>query len=520
MSNRPNILLITSDQQHFSTLGFLNPKIQTPSLDRLAARGTNFTRGYCPNPTCTPTRGSILTGQYPSVHGGWTLGTKVPEDSPTVGAVLHDAGYRTSLIGKAHFQPLDSGPGCTSIEKQPTLRDLDFWRRFNSDHTPWYGFDHVETARMHGDESHVGQHYALWLEEKGLANWAQYFQPLPGRPQSDSPHALEPIQGPGYGWRGFQPWPLPEELHYSVWTADRTIAQIEQAAEEGRPFFSWSSFHDPHPPYVAPAPWATMYDPEDMEVGEYVPGEFEAMPPPHRLTREERPDYDPYRDGWAHGYHSHLHDRRTLQQGMAVYYGMTSLMDREIGRILDALDRTGQAENTLVVFTTDHGHFLGQHGLVSKGPFHYEDVVRLPFIAKYPGRIPPGDTNRSMVSLVDLAPTFLEFAGLDVPRWMQGVSQAGCWAGDKGPARDHVIVENHHTQRLCHLRTYIDERYKLTVYRGQTYGELFDLEEDPHETHNLWDKPDAAMLKGELMERFVQAELERAPAVGPRVAGA
>lgn len=131
MSKQPNILLITSDQQHWSTLGFLNPKIKTPNLDRLAREGANFSRAYCPNPTCTPTRASIITGLYPSVHGAWSLGTKLPEDVPTVGDVFQQHGYATTLIGKAHFQPLASTPKQTSIECQPTLRDLDFWRSFH-----------------------------------------------------------------------------------------------------------------------------------------------------------------------------------------------------------------------------------------------------------------------------------------------------------------------------------------------------------------------------------------------------
>lgn len=168
---RPNLLLITSDQQHWSTLGVLNPKIKTPNLDRLAAMGTNFTRAYCPNPTCTPTRASLITGMYPSTHGAYTLGTKLDERVPTLGDHLRPHGYRSTLIGKAHFQPLRSTPDCESVESYPTLRDLGFWRRFNETHTPWYGFDRVELARNHADESHVGQHYAIWLEERGLTDW-------------------------------------------------------------------------------------------------------------------------------------------------------------------------------------------------------------------------------------------------------------------------------------------------------------------------------------------------------------
>src|SRR3990172_769672 len=149
---RPNILLITSDQQHTSPLGALNPRIRTPAFDRLCREGTRFDRSYCSNPLCSPSRSSIITGLYPSTHGCWTIGVKLPEDVPTVGDVFQRHGYATALIGKAHFQPLASQPGSESIECQPIMRQLDFWRSF---HGPWYGFQHVETARNHADETHA-----------------------------------------------------------------------------------------------------------------------------------------------------------------------------------------------------------------------------------------------------------------------------------------------------------------------------------------------------------------------------
>ena len=157
-SDARNVLLITTDQQHWNTLGCLNPEIRTPNLDRLAAGGTLFTRAYCPNPTCTPTRASIITGKYPSQHGAWSLGTRLPESEHTVGEDLQAAGVRTALVGKAHFQPLAGNAEHPSLEAYPTLQDLAFWRRF---HGPFYGFEHVELARNHTDEAHVGQHYAL-----------------------------------------------------------------------------------------------------------------------------------------------------------------------------------------------------------------------------------------------------------------------------------------------------------------------------------------------------------------------
>jgi arylsulfatase A-like enzyme len=504
MSTRPNILLITSDQQHWDTLGVTNPRIQTPALDRLTREGTRFTRAYCPNPTCTPTRASIITGLYPAWHGAWSLGVKLPEDVPTVGDHFQHADYATTLIGKAHFQPTATAPGEESLECLPTLRDLDFWRGF---HGPWYGFEHVEVARNHADEALVGEHYAVWLEERGLTNWRDYFRPWPPDPAVPQREYV---------------WDLPPELHYTTWTAERTIAAIERDVAAGRPFFTWASFQDPHPPYLVPAPWASMYDLAAMAPGTLLPGELDHLPPHFRLTQEPTPDFSAWRETpfANHGFRSHQIDEARLRRDIAVYYGMISFLDQQVGRILDTLDRLAIASNTLVVFTTDHGHFLGQHGLNAKGAFHYEDLLRVPFLVRWPGQAPAGGVSGAIQSLVDLAPSFLSAAGLSVPGLMQGVSQAAVWRGASEPARTWAIVENRHQPTALHLRTYIEERYKITVYRNHDYGELFDLAADPEERRNRWDDPSYAAVKGALLHGFVQAELAREPTRLPRIAGA
>ncbi|MFP4028024.1 MAG: sulfatase-like hydrolase/transferase [Candidatus Brocadiia bacterium] len=500
--SQPNVLFVTSDQQHHDTLGVANPRIQTPNLDRLANEGARFDRAYCCNPVCSPARSSMITGMYPAWHGCWTIGVKLPEDVPTVGDVYQENDYASFLIGKAHFQPLASTEESPSIECQPTLRDLDFWRDF---HGPWYGFEHVEMARNHADESHVGQHYAIWMEEQGLENWRDYFRSWPPDPDEKRRH---------------HHWDLPEEYHYTHWTAERTIAKIEECVEEGRPFFGMCNFHDPHPAYLVPEPWDTMYDPDDMEPGRFVEGEMDDMPPHFQKTREENPDFSMYQETehYNHGFRSHVHDRETLKQDMAVYYGMISFMDREIGRVLNALDRLGIAEDTLVVFTTDHGHLLGHHGLVAKGAFHYEDLVKIPMLARYPGCIPAGAVVSALQSQVDLPVTFLEACGIEAPGYMQGTDQLDVWAGEKDSARNHVMVENRHQPTAIHLRTYVDERYKITVYRDESYGELFDLQEDPEEHSNLWHDPEYTELKAEVLHRFANAELVREPTRMPRIA--
>ena len=497
---KPNILLITSDQQHWNTIGAFNSEIRTPNLDRLAREGTTFTRAYCPNPTCTPTRASIITGMHPSQHGAWTLGTKLLEDRHTVGEDFSRAGYRTALVGKAHFQPLRGTEDYPSLEAYPVLQDLEYWRQFNES---FYGFDHVELARNHTNEAHVGQHYAIWMEEKGCSNWRDYFLPPTGNMDPAIKHR----------------WPIPEQFHYNTWIAERTNALLDQYKEQGESFFLWASFFDPHPDYLVPEPWDQMYDPEQLTIPTVTPGEHEHNPPHFGMTQEEKPDFSHLKESGfgIHGYHSHLRPDEERKQLVATYYGMISLMDKYIGRILDRLDELGLAEDTIVVFTTDHGHFFGQHGLQAKGGFMYEDLIKLPFIARYPSKIPAGVVSPAIQSLVDLAPTFLYFAGLDVPHTMTGVDQSEVWMGRKSNARDHAICEFRHEPTTIHQKTYVDERYKITVYYRQEYGEIFDLQEDPGELHNLWNDPAAAGLKSELLLKYVWAELGKEPLAMPRV---
>ena len=505
---RPNILLITSDQQHWRTLGRNLPGIHTPNLDRLADQGTLFRRAYCPNPTCTPTRASILTGQQPSRHGAWSLGTKLPESAVTIGSLLSTAGYDTSLIGKAHFQPLRQTPEFSSLESYPLLRDLDFWRGF---HGPFYGFDHVELARNHADECHVGQHYALWMEKNGLPHWREHFQNRWGEfAFGNSPRPAQTHR-----------WSLPEKYHPNAWIAEQTNIRIDQARENANPFFLWASFFDPHPPYLAPPPWDTLYDPRDIAVPVAAPGELEHATPLLREAMNELPDFRPWQETpfENHGLHSHAHERTNLAKNIAVYYGMVSLLDKYIGRILDHLDATGLADNTLVVFTSDHGHYYGHHGLVAKGPFHFEDGIRVPFIVRGPGCRHGLETD-ALASLIDLPATFLAAADLDIPRTMQGLDLSPVLRGERTSVRNHVVVEFRHQPTALHLKTLVEPGHKLTVYRDQPYGELYDLSTDPGETRNLWNDPARASLREELTRRLLFADMAAEPLWMPRIAGA
>ncbi len=498
-----NILLITSDQHHWNALGINNPEVCTPNLDKLAKEGTVYDRAYTVNPTCTPARASIITGQYPSQHGAWSLGTKLPDDAHTVGDDFKTAGFKSALVGKAHFQPLASTVAYKSLEAYPILQDLDFWRSF---HGPFYGFDQVELARNHTDDPHVGQHYAIWMEEKGLENWREHFAT-----RGDS------------GSRQKHTWSLPEEYHYNTWIAEKSNAILTECADKKEKFFLWASFFDPHPSYLVPEPWDKMYDPAKVTVPSIQEGEHANNPPHFAMTQEESPDFSSYAEpdgNFLHGCHSHLRDKKSLAKDIAIYYGMVSCMDKYIGKILDTLEELGLKEDTMVVFTTDHGHFFGHHGLQHKGPFHYEDMIKIPFIVSCPGTVPQDKRSNALQSIVDLPVTFLKLNDIPVPRTMTGLDQSAVWKGEKAAVRDHVLIENRHNPTTLFHKTYINDRYKITVYYNQPYGELFDLQADPSEVNNLWDHPGSARLKSELLLKLTHADMGIEPLWMPRIEGA
>lgn len=499
------MLLITSDQQHWRTLGIFNREIHTPNLDRLAENGVVFTRAYCPNPTCTPTRASMITGVQPSTHGAWSLGTKLPETVPVLGDFLHRAGVASSLVGKAHFQPLASTDEYPSLEAYPKLQDLAFWKDF---HGPFYGFDHVELARNHVYEAHVGQHYALWMEEKGLADWRRYFLEPTGtmkRPKSPAEH--------DYRWR------IPDGYHYNDWITERTNALLSDYAERNERFVHWASFFDPHPPYLVPEPWCSMYNPDELTLPSGRPGEHDADPPHLRLTQEQSPDFSGYQETpfANHGFQSHLVDEKRALKNMAVYYGMVSMLDDRIGQIMDHLEEVGLAEDTLVVFTTDHGHYFGQHGLHAKGAFHYDDGIRVPFIASHPS-MPTDIHTGSLLSLTDVAPTILDALALEVPYHMTGKSQWPTFVSPDTSRRRHVVCENHHQPTKLYAKTLVTETHKLTVYLNESYGELYDLNEDPNEYDNRWADPRYEAVKNELLLQLIHAQMADESLPMPRIA--
>ena len=488
---KPNILLITTDQQHWNTIHALgNPAIRTPNLDRLAREGVAFRRAYVTSPVCSPSRSTMITGEYPSRHGCWQVGVALDPGRPTIGRILSGHGYATGLFGKAHFQPCEEG----SFESPPHIHDRAFWRGFRG---PYYGFETVAMGHGHGDSPFAhGMHYGVWLEEQGI-DPMDYF--LPGKDNA---------------WG--EPWALPEQYHYTRWTADRTMEFMEKRAGRG-PFFAWCSFQDPHDKFLCPEPWASMYDPDSLPPFRESPDESAGKPAVYRYLLEGRifdfpreqlpPDAEPLIRGQMQCllFTNDSIGRSEARKWLAAYYGMISLIDHHVGRLLDKLEELGIADRTLVVFTSDHGDYAGNHNLWLKGPLHYEDIIRVPFLARWSGRLPEGVQTDALFSMADLAPTLLEAFGLPPAPHMQGVSQWRTMLNPETPSRGWCLVENR-VHPDYYVKTIVTDRFKMNyVLNREADGELYDLREDPDEFRNVYGHPDYAGVRMRLLEKLVDA---------------
>lgn len=530
LKKAPNILLITSDQQSWDAINCHDNTIKTPNLDRLVKAGISFERAYTCNPVSTPTRASMITGMYPSQHGAYALGTKLMENVPTIGDYLNEIGYDTYLVGKAHFMPLAGNASFPTLEGYPVLQDLDFWRKF---HGPFYGFNHIDLARNHGDEGHVGQHYALWMMEKlksegrDSLEWQNWFRApfIKNIKYDDAMQGILDMYGAKYPKAQRGAWNCPEEYHLNAWIADVSKKRIDEAIERNKPFFIWSSFFDPHPPYLVPEPWDKMYNPDDMSLPVVPENDMDDMPYHYRMT--QTPDniwgQKYVEDGEeVHGFFSQLGvSNEQARKNKSLYYGMVSMMDKYIGKILDYLDEKNLTDNTIIIFTTDHGNHIGSHGLHAKGGFVFEEDVKIPFLASWKKHFPENKKSDALISIVDLAPTMLSLIGMkNLPMTMSGIDMSDVFKGKKDSLRESVIVENHFQRTKFYQKSYITNRYKIVWYMNSDEGELFDLQEDPHEYNNLWSNPDFKDLKFQLLHKAMQADMKKEICPMPRVAPA
>jgi arylsulfatase A-like enzyme len=500
---RPNILLILTDQQRCDTLSCYGSSFtSTPNLDRLASEGILFTRAYCAAPLCTPSRASIFTGQYQSRHGVWHTGVNFPENIRLASHLFNEAGYVTGYVGKAHFQAFGDRDSLECTE------GADF--RCPS---PYYGFQEAELASGHGAGGLNG-HYGAWVCSQVSAEDFARFR------QDGEPLSKEWFGGDAYDWD------IPLRLHNSVWTADRSVAFLErrQKRKPGQPWFLCASFQDPHHNHGVPPEFNDRVDPAQVPDPDYVEGELDDKPPHFKEARQGKLDESAMRgqhsvfgQGYSVGYERA--SREDMRLGRAYYHTLVKLIDREVGRILAALEKSGQAKDTVVVFTTDHGELLGDHGLWMKGPFLYEPLVKVPLLMRWPAGLPSGQRQSGLFSQADLLPTLCAacgipdsignggFDGHDALPWLRG--QAGL-------IRDHAFVEAIDDPDKLRLKTVVTPDRKLTFYYGdygKKYGELYDLEKDPREKKNLWNEPAYASDKARLIDLI----LKDTPTLQPRL---
>jgi len=509
---RPNILCIITDQQRADHLGCSgNPTLRTPHIDRIAARGVRFERAYVNCPLCMPGRATLFTGRTPRGHGVRTNGIDLDWSIPTLPQALVDAGYRTHSVGKLHlrrFGPVHGRPIAEHDPAQhPEVRDLWLNGAISELPTPYYG---IQTADFVG--AHGGGVFGDYL------NWLQHAHPTAVKLLSPD-HARVPPSGAEQSYK----MALPAELHYTPWVADRSIDFLRRAANGDDPFFLWCSFSDPHHPYGPPAPYDSLYDPADVALPTRRVGELDDLAPFFRQSVEQGLRLAGRIDRPARIPDAHM------REIIAHTYGMIALIDEHVGRILDALDALGLRENTIVMFMSDHGDMMGDHWLLNKGPFHFEGLLRVPFIWSWPGRFPEGVATHALASLLDFAPTVLDLCDAPIPEGLtppepEARCQLPAWpgraltpilTGEAETVQDAVVVENDEDYLGLKLRTLVTKRYKLTLYGGQPFGELFDLQTDPDELHNRWADPAYQPVRTELTRRLLD-ELVRTDSVLPR----
>ena len=476
---KPNILLIMADQLRFDALGcYGNPEIRTPNIDSIALNGSIFDNHYIQNPVCSPSRCTVLTGRYPKNHGTRDNGIPLRDSEITIAEVLRDNGYTTAAIGKMHITT-------QFMSKQKEEED------WPEDH---YGFEILHTSC----DIKTGE-YLDWLKEVSPENYAIVKVQGEQKMREDKASAADKDQS---GPPQVYPSKVDPRYHQSTWIADKTIELIENSTED-KPFFAYCSFVDPHHPFDPPEPYASLYDPDKLSPPSFVPGELEDKPPHFRLHQN------------GHGFSNEKYDYRRLSDHdwgviKAAYYGMISLIDENVGRILEAIQKKGIENDTIVMFTNDHGELMGDHGLLFKGPFLYNCLIKAPMIIKWPGVVPQGSRYRQITEHVDVLPTLLEYAGVKPPHGVQGASMAPILRGDTGSGRKYALTEFNCYDWGLSLKALTGRDYKLVYYAGEDFGELYDLNSDPDERVNLWSKPEYAdvkqrMLKA-LMDRIIETE--------------
>ncbi|WP_409047797.1 sulfatase-like hydrolase/transferase [Microbacterium sp. HA-8] len=455
MTQRRNILFFMTDQHRVDTLGaYGNPHAATPVLDELAATGTRFDRWYTPSAICTPARASLLTGQAPFRHKLLANNERnvgyiedLPDGQFSFSQALRGVGYNTGLIGKWH------------VGTHKVAAD--------------FGFDGPDLPGWHNPVEN--EDYLRYLEENGL----------PPYQISDRIRGTLPNGGPGnlLAARLHQP----EEATFEYYLATRTIEMLERYADEyregGIPFFLALHFFGPHLPYILPDEYFDMVDPELVELPKSIAENFHGKPPVQRN----------YSAHWTFD----TMPIETTRKLIAVYWGYVALIDKQIGRVMDAARMLGLIDETAVFFTCDHGEFTGSHRLHDKGPAMYEDIYRTPGLVRIPGA-PEGVVRDEFVSLLDCTATILELAGVDAAPAVDSRSLIPLVGAEEVPWADDIVCEFHGHHFPYPQRMLRERRYKLVV-NPDSVNELYDLDVDPDELMNVYEHPEMEPVRRRMM---------------------
>ncbi|MFW9952112.1 MAG: sulfatase [Candidatus Thorarchaeota archaeon] len=497
MSEKLNVILILSDQHradHMSCAG--NTVLKTPNLDKLAREGVRFTSAYVANPICMPNRASIFTGLYPNMHGARSAGMNLRMDIPTFTEILLKNGYHTIQIGKLHLQfmlqPLVKGARSYEFGAAWMRSDEEREKMKEQLPIPYYGFQEVELVIGHGDV--CTGHYFDWLKEK-------------------APELIREIRKKAQQRLYTKPMyetDMPEEYYPTSYITESSIDFLERYSKGDygvKPFFLNVSYPDPHHPVCPPGKYKNMYKPEDIEV------------PPNFKDLENLKNHPILGANLNNPFFRAMvlktADEKEVREFTGSTYGAISMIDEGIGRILNTLEKLDLAENTMVIYTSDHGDNMGEHGLILKGPSPCNGVLNVPMIWKVPGITEPAVSN-SLISSLDISKTILNLLKInekDHPSDMQGIDITPILKNPNVKLRDCCFIE--HDEEIdnfnlqVRVRHLITEDYKLTVYENQRgYGDLYNRKEDPYELNNLWYNEKYKDVRNEMIETLLFENLK------------
>lgn len=523
MAKKPNILFVMTDQQRADHVGFMgNDVVRTPNLDGLAETGCVFENAWVSNPVCMPNRATILTGRMPTAHGVVFNDRSLDWYANTFVRQLRQHGYRTGLLGKSHLQHGMSRNAVVDFRGEGALldREPEGWDEYENyeryvdarpeDPQDFYGFDHIELSIDHG--ARVTGHHLQWAMEKGAAKedlLTPHDATSPGRKRSDE-------------WWQIYEAPYEEQFHSTRFVTERTQAFIQSCHQADEPWMALCSYPDPHHPVSPPGPWFDRHDPKDMLLPSTRHDPLTHAPAHLRLFQSIHPSKQ--RDWVAP---CGFGNDQLLSQAIAATYGMIEMVDEGVGQILNQLNDLGIRDNTIIVFTSDHGDMMGDHGLFLKGFMHYRGTLQVPLVINVPQR--SGQRVSGLASSIDIAPTILDLCQLDAYDGIQGHSLTPMLSDEHARVRDHVLVEDDIatiTSRLTPIpaktRTVITEQYRYTR-NAKGEEQLFDLAADPDEMRDLTAEGHSA--RGVMMEVLADALITAddaargAPIADGRVAG-